>query len=207
MDPMLIWKIIFLLPAVFVALTVHELCHGWAAWQCGDPTAKYEGRLTLNPIKHMDPLGTTLLVLTTLFTSYPMGWAKPVPVVGERLQNGKISLPLVALAGPASNIAMACIASLLLHTQLASIMLLYIFLDCFIKVNIGLALFNLIPVPPLDGWRILSFFLPYSVAQPVDRFLSSNYIANIVMFAFVIFVASKIIVYPYMVLYQLLIPS
>jgi Zn-dependent protease len=152
--------LILRIPAILLALTVHEYAHGYIAWRLGDPTAKNAGRLTLNPIAHLDLFGTIMLMFG------PFGWAKPVPVNGYNLSNPKRDSIWVSLAGPASNIILAiiigytyriigAIAPILLANQSVDI-----FFQLCILINIGIAFFNLIPVPPLDGSHILLGLLP-----------------------------------------------
>lgn len=154
--------------AVLITLTVHEYSHGYAAYKLGDDTAKSVGRLTLNPIKHLDPIGA----LCMLF--FHIGWAKPVPINPTNFKNPKKGFAICALAGPLSNIIMAFLSAglYLLFFRIFSAVrfenefvfnlsynfLLFIFL--FHSINIGLGIFNLIPVPPLDGSRLLTVILP-----------------------------------------------
>ena len=147
---------IFVLAA---AVILHEYAHGWVALKLGDPTAKLLGRLTLNPLKHIDPIGTILVpIITKLTLGFPFGWAKPVPVNFTNLRNPKRDMILVAAAGPAINIVLALIASVLfpLGPQIFGLA---------VVINLMLAVFNMIPIPPLDGSRILAGFLPTSLAR------------------------------------------
>lgn len=143
---------------VFCTLPVHEFAHGWMANKLGDPTARLSGRLTLNPMKHLDLLGSVLIFLTGF------GWAKPVPVNQNNFRNPKKGMALTALAGPVSNLIMAFVFMLLMHFCAEfNNMAAYIFLLFFqyaASVNIHLAVFNLLPVPPLDGSRIFWAILP-----------------------------------------------
>lgn len=165
-------QFVYLVISMVVALTIHELAHGWTAFQLGDDTAKRAGRLTLNPLKHLDPLGTLMI----LFAGF--GWAKPVPfdpyAVTRRTPAGVM---IVAAAGPISNLLMAIVASIpfqtgLLNSALASGgLLLYArpFLATFIYLNLILLFFNLIPVSPLDGEKVLTYFLPPSGQATMAR--------------------------------------
>lgn len=157
-------------PVSFLILTVlllysvifHELAHGWVAYKMGDQTAKWMGRLTLNPIKHLDPIGSLMLLI------FGFGWAKPVPVNLENIPDRRKGLIFVSSAGIVTNIICAFIALLLykiIEPPQTSMMeqILYI----FARINIMLAAFNLIPIPPLDGSKILMGFTP----EPVRRFL------------------------------------
>lgn len=155
-------EILLTLQWIFVlatAVILHEYAHGWAALKLGDPTAKLLGRLTLNPFKHIDPIGTILIpIITKLTLGFPFGWAKPVPVNFSQLHNPKRDMILVAAAGPAVNIVLAVIASLLfpLAPKIFSLA---------VVVNLMLAVFNMIPIPPLDGSRIVAGLLPTSLAR------------------------------------------
>ncbi|MGN0962053.1 MAG: site-2 protease family protein [Clostridia bacterium] len=157
-----------LIPAILIALTFHELSHGFVAYRLGDTTAKSQGRLSLNPLRHLDPIGTLCL----LFVGF--GWAKPVPVNPYALHKKPHSgMAWVAAAGPASNLCMALFGGIFLLIYLKIVgygwlfetgftleLYLGLFFMYFIRINIVLMVFNLIPVPPLDGSRIVSAFLP-----------------------------------------------
>lgn len=144
-------------PAFLIALTVHELAHALAADRLGDPTPRVDGRISLNPLKHLDPYGAVLFLLTGF------GWAKPVVFDPYNLAHPRRDGSLIALAGPASNLSLAIILSLLirLFPQLYS---LYFLLYPLIAINISLAIFNLVPVSPLDGEKILAGLLPRDMA-------------------------------------------
>jgi len=162
-----------LFAVLLVSLSIHEAAHAWAANQLGDPTARLLGRLTLNPIAHIDPIGTLLLPAVAIFTGLPIiGWAKPVPVDLRNLRHPRRDFMYVAAAGPASNLLqaglLAIAAQLLFPAGLgqgfaAGLLLQGIFL------NVLLALFNLIPIPPLDGGNVLSGLLPERLAVSYDR--------------------------------------
>jgi Zn-dependent protease len=143
-----------LLPIVLVSLTLHELAHAWVAWRLGDPTAKSQGRLTLNPLAHVDPLGTLMFVLTALIANLPFGWAKPVPVDPRYFKRAKEGMAIVAAAGPLMNflLALVCLA-VYRHVDLSGDLSAVV--EKAWIVNVVLGLFNLIPVPPLDGSRIV----------------------------------------------------
>ncbi|OGS37189.1 MAG: hypothetical protein A2293_11715 [Elusimicrobia bacterium RIFOXYB2_FULL_49_7] len=149
--PRITFFLYFKLPAILIALTIHELAHGWTAYRLGDDTAKNMGRLTLNPMAHLDFFGTLMLMFG------PFGWAKPVPVNVFKLRRMKQDMVWVSLAGPLSNIVLGYIASLLyLHLFKGSINYpIADFFRFFILINIGLSFFNLLPIPPLDGSNIV----------------------------------------------------
>jgi len=146
------------------SIIVHELAHGWVAWRMGDPTAKYRGRLTLNPLKHLDPIGTLMLFLVGF------GWAKPVPVNLGYIPNARLGLLLVSSAGIVANTILAFLAVLALRLLPgAPSDSLRISLNFLAHINIILASFNLIPIPPLDGSKILMGFLPEGLQRALSR--------------------------------------
>jgi len=158
---------IWILPVVF-AITVHEVAHGWMAKRFGDRTAQMLGRLTLNPIKHIDPIGTLLVPgLLLLMGGFIFGWAKPVPVTPENLRNPKRDMAWVAVAGPASNLLMAAMwagvlkLGLVLGASASWVAVPLVYMGgAGISINIMLCVLNLLPLPPLDGGRILAALLP-----------------------------------------------
>lgn len=160
---------------VILAITLHEAAHGWAASRLGDPTARLMGRVTLNPIAHIDVFGTLILPALLLVFKAPFlfGYAKPVPVNFSRLNNPRRDMALVAIAGPASNILLATIAALLFHAvdfapASAEAWLVENLRNLFL-LNLVLAVFNMLPIPPLDGGRILVAVLPDQLAWRVAR--------------------------------------
>ncbi|MEQ8289775.1 MAG: site-2 protease family protein [Gammaproteobacteria bacterium] len=168
----LIWS----LPVLF-AITLHEVGHGWAAKQLGDPTAEQMGRLTLNPFKHIDPMGTVVVPLVAFFLSgFIFGWAKPVPVNWGKLRNRKRDIALVALAGPGANLAMIVIWLLLAKMFMSGAEQNNIFAMVVvwmawagIIINSLLMILNLFPIPPLDGSRVVYSLLPDKVAYQYLR--------------------------------------
>ena len=166
---------IFLIFIFIFSVVIHEVSHGAVANSLGDPTAKYAGRLTLNPIKHLDPIGSIILPIFLIFTTgRGIGWAKPVPINPLNFRDQKYGSFKVALAGPGSNLLIALIFGLLLRFSLSLNFIplgFYSIFSFIVSINILLAVFNLIPIHPLDGSHILFTFLPYSM-QNVKIFLS-----------------------------------
>lgn len=152
--------------ALLISLTIHECAHAVVADRLGDPTPSLQGRITLNPLAHLDPLGTLLLFVTGF------GWGKPVVFDPYNLKNPRKDAALIALAGPASNFILAGVLSLILHLIPLTSTWASLFLVPLIVVNISLALFNLIPVHPLDGGKILLGFIPEDLAREWDHILS-----------------------------------
>lgn len=167
----LIFMIMAYAVIVLVMLPVHEFAHAWASHRLGDDTARWHGRLTLNPFKHLDPMGTLMLVLVGV------GYARPVPVNPYNFRNPKRGLALSALAGPVSNLLMAFVSVVVFRVCCVCItnteLLYYLWLvliNVFASVNIGLAVFNLLPVPPLDGSKIFGLFLPDRWMYTMERY-------------------------------------
>ncbi len=179
-------EIALLIFPVLVAVTFHELAHGYVAYLCGDPTAKMAGRLTLNPIKHLDPIGALVFIITRM-----IGWAKPVPINPLYFKNFRRDLFLVSLAGPGANFLIAFFSGLSLKflygitttnpfIYYKILVPLAIILKLTVQINIALAFFNLIPIPPLDGSKILMSILP-------EKF--NKYFAYLEPFGFIIILA------------------
>ena len=171
MEFTLIQKIIVWTIPVLFAITLHEVAHGWVANMLGDPTAKMLGRLSLNPIRHIDPIGTVAIPFLLLLTvGFVFGYAKPVPVTWENLKNPKRDMAIVALAGPMANLFMAIFwvivikIGLLIHSDMVSLFLIATGM-AGIFINLILMVLNLLPLPPLDGGRIMVGLLPSSAAR------------------------------------------
>lgn len=164
-----VFLVALLIPCLIVAIVFHEVAHGYMAKLLGDPTAAERGRLTLNPLRHVDPVGTLLVPGALLLAGAPaFGWAKPVPVNQFRLRNPRYGMMAVALAGPASNFVLAALGAVLIGVlgaiNGASILdgdnVVGVVLTMFLLINIFLGLFNLLPIPPFDGSHIVGGLLP-----------------------------------------------
>ena len=161
----------WLIPLV-VAIVLHEISHGWVANAFGDPTARDLGRLSPNPIRHVDPIGTVVLPLVLAVSGAPVfGWAKPVPVVAQRMRNPRVHMMLVALAGPGMNLLLAMLGGIVLalvrpEGPPAGTGELFLLLNLFnfIAINLFLAIFNLLPLPPFDGGHVVEGLLPRRLA-------------------------------------------
>jgi Zn-dependent protease len=172
-----LWQIATLVVPLISSIVCHEVAHGWVAWMLGDPTAHRARRLSLNPVRHVDPVGTVLLPGVLALVGLPVfGWAKPVPVDARRLRNPRFGMMAVAIAGPLSNLLLAGVAAVGL-----GLLARYGFeetmtgrfasdnLNNFLMINIFLALFNLLPVPPFDGSHIVEGLLPRTAADAYAR--------------------------------------
>lgn len=180
-------QILLTIPTIFIALTFHEVAHGWMSYKLGDPTAYNMGRLTLNPLKHLDPIGALCMLVVGF------GWAKPVPVNARYYKNPKRGMALTAFAGPAMNLILAFFGVIiyrvinhfgyLLIPNGLLVYVLFLLFYYFAYLNIYLAVFNLIPIPPFDGSRIAYVFLPTNLYFKIMRY--ERIIQIIVMVALV----------------------
>jgi len=182
------------LPPLLLALTLHELAHGYVALRFGDETARWAGRLTLNPIKHMDPLGTFFILFGMITRTPVIGWAKPVPVNPHNLRRPHTDMIWVALAGPAMNLLLAVASALAIKwfpgpswwadSPLAIGIAIPLFgmLNASMWINVGLAIFNLLPVPPLDGARVLNGILPRRQAITFSQLEPYGFIILLLLF-------------------------
>ena len=160
-----------------ISLSIHEAAHAWTADRLGDPTARMLGRLTLNPLRHIDWIGTVLFPLLAMYSNLPLiGWAKPVPVNWHNLKSPRRDFAVVALAGPVSNLLLAVIGAgalaalggfpaVLAGGAMSAALMLF----RAIQLNVMLAVFNMIPIPPLDGGNVISGLVPESVARAIDQ--------------------------------------
>ena len=176
------------LPILFFSIIIHEYSHGAVAEHFGDDTARVMGRLTLNPLAHIDPMGTILLPIFCVITHAPIfGWAKPVPVSPHRLRNRRSSLLLVSGVGPLSNFFLACLFSAMLYLgalyarEASFFPLLVQVLNFAVLVNLYLCVFNLLPIHPLDGSKVLSNVLPYPWSERFDSMAPYGFFIIIIL--------------------------
>lgn len=183
----IIQDIAILAVPILIAVTFHEVAHGWVADKLGDPTARLLGRLTLNPIKHLDPMGTIVFFLTRM-----IGWAKPVPINPLNFKDPLKGMMWVAIAGPITNLFLAAVSAAILRFLLSSdlqfdpttsliIKPIYMMIHVSVLINVGLAVFNILPIPPLDGSKILMGFLTREQAEVFARIEPYGFIILILL--------------------------
>lgn len=183
--------LIFSIAVLILSVVIHEVSHGYVAAMLGDPTAKLSGRLTLNPLKHVDPIGSVLVPIVTSIAGFPFGWAKPVPYNPYNLRGGKWGPALVAVAGPVSNLLLAAIFAMILRFNPLGLAListtgitpLGAALISIVIVNVFLGIFNLFPIAPLDGSKLLFALLPYHLRY-IEAFMEANQLTLILLFVF-----------------------
>lgn len=186
-------QIILALPAILLAISVHEYGHAFTAYKLGDPTPKYQGRLSLNPLVHLDPLGTIMLLL------FRVGWARPVMINSQYFKNKRQGTVLVSLAGPLANLLTAWIfynlvsvfGDYMIGSSMGQSLIMFLFIN--VQMNLGLAAFNLIPIPPLDGSHILSGLLPRRLAYEYSKLAPYG---PFVLIALLIFGGSRYLINP-----------
>jgi len=177
-------EIIFIIVIIFLSVIVHEISHGYTAYWLGDPTAKMSGRLTLNPLKHLDPLGSIILPVLLYFFSLPViGWAKPVPFNPYNLKAGKWGPAIVAASGPLSNILIAIFFAILIRLNIFGSISFTSLSIVVVQLNLFLAIFNLVPIPPLDGSKVLFAFFTYK-QKKIEDFLERYGLFFIIFFLF-----------------------
>jgi Zn-dependent protease len=208
-------EIIAFLFSLLIAIDVHEFAHAWMANELGDPTARYQGRLSLNPLVHLDPLGT-IMMLFSVFYGFGIGWGKPVPVNPRYLRNGpRLGMGVVSAAGPLSNLILAAIVAVPIKLGLSLPWSVVNLLLIVISVNIGIALFNLLPIPPLDGGSVLQGILSiirapwaYRVSEALDRVQAQGYVIFILLIMadqiLPVSILGLILGVPYRLLYRLI---
>ncbi len=183
-------RFVFIIIAFIISITIHEFAHAYAATLLGDDTPRAQGRVTLNPVAHLDPIGFLFLILIAL-TGFGLGWGRPVQFNPYRIRWGKRGIAIVAAAGPLSNVILALVLAVPMRAFASGFANLppsaQVFVNLLIGLNIGLAAFNLIPLPPLDGLKIIAAFLP-DFWEPVLARL--NQYGFLILFAIVFFVPS-----------------
>lgn len=203
MDIQKISLFLLYMPGFLFSLSLHEAAHAWMAYRLGDPTAKMNGRLTLNPLAHLDVLGTLVMPAIGFLTGIPiLAWAKPVPFDPRHLKNVRRDSMLIALAGPLSNLFLALVWALVINnfsivqTGLEVflseyvVMMIYMALQMIFIMNIALCLFNFIPLDPLDGGKIIRGILPLHLAVRFDQFLRHNH--SVITWGFLILILTGI---------------
>lgn len=184
-----ILSLLLSIPAILIAITFHEYAHGWVAYKLGDPTPKFYGRLTLNPLAHLDPIGTIMLLI------FRFGWAKPVPINPNNFNNYRRDTILVSIAGPSANFLLAILFALIGRIFMPLyIVPINMFLSISVYINIALAIFNLLPIPPLDGSKLLLLLLPYRYMYVMEFLEQYGFIIVVMLIAFTDFI--RVIVSP-----------
>lgn len=196
---------IYAIPAILISLSFHEMAHAYTSYRLGDPTAKILGRLTMNPLKHLDPIGTLMLVVS-MYSGFGFGWAKPVPINPSYYRDYRRGTAMVSIAGPLSNLLLAFIFSLpmaliaaesglspseiynsrylILGQGISFRSVVFNISRIFYMINIGLAIFNLLPIPPLDGSKILGAVLPtrtYFNLMRYERFIGMGFLVLMIL--------------------------
>jgi len=209
-------EIVAFLLSLLIAIDVHEFAHAWMANELGDPTARYQGRLSLNPLVHLDPMGTMMMLFSVIY-GFGIGWGKPVPVDPRYLRQGpRVGMGMVAAAGPLSNLVLAAIVAVPIRLGLPLSWPLITLLLIVISVNIGIALFNLLPVPPLDGASILQGILSiirapwaYRVSEALDKIGAQGYMIFLLLImvdqVLPVSILGLIIGLPFRLLYRLMV--
>jgi Zn-dependent protease len=181
---------------LLVAFPVHEFSHAWLAFKLGDSTARYQGRLSLNPIVHFDPIGGTILAISILVAGFGIGWAKPTPVNPYNLRYGRKGEAIVAVAGPISNLVMAAIVAIPLRIIIANPSMfalvatndvasfLFNVAALFVQIDVLLLIFNLLPIPPLDGWRALLGLVDARTAYNLKPFEQYGFVVLLLLIFF-----------------------
>ena len=197
-------EIIFQIIVIIYSVILHEIAHGYAAYIFGDKTAYYQNRLTLNPIPHIDIMGSIIVpaVLILSGSSILAGWAKPVPVGEHNLNPYKLGSFIVSIAGVFVNFLLALVFTIL-GSYVGDPTLKSLFAIVAIT-NVGLAVFNLIPIPPADGYRIVSIFLPYNIKRQIESFLQKNFFPALI---FALFVATQIFRFIFPIFYKIVYSS
>lgn len=193
----LIQEIVVVVPGFLIGITVHEYAHGYVAYRLGDPTAKLAGRLSFNPIHHLDAIGTLVLVLTRI-----IGWAKPVPVDPRYLRDPRRDMLWISLAGPGANMVAAIVFAIALHAMVFMLqgppsgpvaLPAFIMFQYAVLINVAMAIFNMLPVPPLDGSKILMGVLPSGLAYQFQQIEQYGFIIIVLL---IVTNAVEYIVYP-----------